>query len=78
MPAAERLLAAARKAFFGPFRVSVMLDPNGCNTTAAAAVVKLVRAGGGDVRGAPRRGPGRDRAGGHARRGPAGAPRAPR
>jgi hypothetical protein len=51
MPLAERLLEAATKAFFGPFRVSVMLDPNGCNTTAAAAVVKLVRAAGGDVRG---------------------------
>src|SRR6185503_69662 len=37
---AERVLAAARKAFFGPFRVSLMLDANGCNTTAAAAVVK--------------------------------------
>ena len=51
MPLAERLLEAAGKAFFGPFRVSVMLDPNGSNTTAAAAVVKLVRAVGGDVRG---------------------------
>ena len=51
MPLAESLLEAASKAFFGPFRVSVMLDPNGCNTTAAAAVVKLVRAVGGDVRG---------------------------
>jgi len=51
MPVAERLLEAARKAFFGPFRVSVMLDANGSNTTAAAAVVKLVRAAGGDVRG---------------------------
>jgi len=26
------------KAFFGPLRVSVMMDSNGCNTTAAAAV----------------------------------------
>lgn len=51
MPLAERLLEAARKAFLGPFRVSVMLDANGSNTTAAAAVVKLVRAAGGDVRG---------------------------
>jgi len=51
MPLAERLLEAARQAFFDPFRVSVMLDPNGSNTTAAAAVVKLVRAVGGDVRG---------------------------
>jgi len=51
MPVAEGLLVSAREAFFGPFRVSVMLDPNGSNTTAAAAVVKLVRASGGDVRG---------------------------
>ncbi len=51
MPLAEHLLVAAGEAFFGPFRVSVMLDPNGSNTTAAAAVVKLVRACGGDVRG---------------------------
>jgi hypothetical protein len=49
--AAEGLLQAARQAFFGPFRVSAMLDPNGCNTTAAAAVAKLVKAAGGDVRG---------------------------
>jgi len=48
---AERLLEAVREAFFGPFRVSVMLDPNGSNTTAAAAVVKLVRAIGGEVAG---------------------------
>lgn len=48
---AERLMDAARHTFFDPFRVSVMLDPNGSNTTAAAAVVKLVRAFGGDVRG---------------------------
>jgi hypothetical protein len=48
---AEHLLVSAREAFFGPFRVSVMLDPNGSNTTAAAAVVKLVRAAGGDVKG---------------------------
>jgi hypothetical protein len=51
VPAAERLLEAAKQAFFGPFRVSLLFDPNGCNTTAAAAVVKLVRALGGDVRG---------------------------
>jgi hypothetical protein len=51
LPLAEHLLVSAREAFFGPFRVSVMLDPNGSNTTAAAAVVKLVRAAGGDVKG---------------------------
>lgn len=35
----EQLLTAVRKAFFGPVRVSVMLDSNGANTTAAAAVL---------------------------------------
>lgn len=34
----EALLNAVVKSFFGPLRVSVMLDPNGSNTTAAAAV----------------------------------------
>src|SRR5689334_18724302 len=29
----ERLLAEVQGAFFGPFRVSVMVDSNGCNTT---------------------------------------------
>ncbi len=37
--AGEALLAAAQKAFFGPMRVSVMLDCGGANTTAAAAVL---------------------------------------
>jgi hypothetical protein len=41
--AAERLLAACEDAFFGPVRVSLMLDANGCNTTAAAAVVAAGR-----------------------------------
>ena len=36
--AGEQLLAAAQKAFIGPMRVSLMLDCNGANTTAAAAV----------------------------------------
>jgi len=44
MEAGERLLAAVRKAFFGPLRVSVMLDSNGSNTTAVAAVAKLRQA----------------------------------
>lgn len=51
MAAGEALLAEATKAFFGPFRVSVMLDSNGSNTTAVAAVVKIVRTLGGTVRG---------------------------
>ena len=46
----ERLLSAVQKAFFGPMRVSVMLDANGANTTAVAAAVKL-QAAAGDVRG---------------------------
>jgi methylenetetrahydrofolate/methylenetetrahydromethanopterin dehydrogenase (NADP+) len=44
MAAGERLLAAARAAFFGPMRVSIMLDSNGSNTTAVAAVAKLRQA----------------------------------
>jgi methylenetetrahydrofolate/methylenetetrahydromethanopterin dehydrogenase (NADP+) len=38
MAAGEALLGAIRKKFFAGFRVSVMLDSNGSNTTAAAAV----------------------------------------
>lgn len=41
--AAEKLLVACQKAFFGPVRVSLMLDANGCNTTASAAVVAASR-----------------------------------
>ncbi|MGE4424795.1 MAG: NADP-dependent methylenetetrahydromethanopterin/methylenetetrahydrofolate dehydrogenase [Pseudodesulfovibrio sp.] len=37
----EAMLKAAKESFFGSVRVSVMLDSNGCNTTAAAAVAKL-------------------------------------
>ena len=46
MAQGERLLAAVKKAFFGPLRVSVMLDSNGSNTTAVAAVVKMRHAAG--------------------------------
>ncbi|MEX2168147.1 MAG: NAD(P)-dependent methylenetetrahydromethanopterin dehydrogenase [Pirellulales bacterium] len=35
----EKLLAEVTGSFFGPMRVSVMLDSNGANTTAAAAVL---------------------------------------
>lgn len=41
--AGEKLLKAIRKAFFGPMRVSVLCDPNGSNTTAAAAVRSATR-----------------------------------
>lgn len=37
--AGEALLSQVTKCFFGPMRVSVMLDANGANTTAAAAVL---------------------------------------
>ena len=40
----EALLEAVKKKFFGPFRVAVMLDPNGSNTTAAAGVALLAKA----------------------------------
>jgi methylenetetrahydrofolate/methylenetetrahydromethanopterin dehydrogenase (NADP+) len=52
MAAGETVFAATRKAFFGPMQVSVMLDSNGSNTTAVAAVAKVVQAAGGDVKGA--------------------------
>lgn len=35
----EALLQRVKKIFFGPMRVSVMMDSNGSNTTAAAAVL---------------------------------------
>ena len=50
MSAGERLLEAVQTAFFGPMRVSVMLDSNGSNTTAVAAVARLLQVIG-DVRG---------------------------
>jgi methylenetetrahydrofolate/methylenetetrahydromethanopterin dehydrogenase (NADP+) len=40
---AENVLKACQDAFFGPVRVSLMLDANGCNTTASAAVVAAAR-----------------------------------
>ncbi len=51
MAVGEKLLAAVRKTFFGPLRVSVMLDSNGSNTTASAAVAKLQQAAGGSLQG---------------------------
>jgi hypothetical protein len=49
MAAGEAVLGAVQKVFFADFRVSVMLDSNGSNTTAAAAVTRLVQSG--DVKG---------------------------
>lgn len=40
-PDGERLLEAVREVLFDPFRLSVMIDSDGCNTTAAAAVARL-------------------------------------
>ncbi|MBL1265414.1 NADP-dependent methylenetetrahydromethanopterin/methylenetetrahydrofolate dehydrogenase [Candidatus Methylomicrobium oryzae] len=43
--AGQDLLKAVQSKFFPGFQVSVMLDSNGCNTTAAAAVAKLAASG---------------------------------
>jgi hypothetical protein len=39
----ERILESVRKCFFGPIRVSVLLDSGGSNTTAAAAVLSAAK-----------------------------------
>jgi NAD(P)-dependent dehydrogenase (short-subunit alcohol dehydrogenase family) len=44
MSAGEQLLAMAQDALFKPYTVSIMLDSNGSNTTAVAAVVKIEQA----------------------------------
>jgi hypothetical protein len=45
MQAGQALFTAVQQRFFSDFRVSVMLDSNGSNTTAAAAVAKLLTSG---------------------------------
>jgi methylenetetrahydrofolate/methylenetetrahydromethanopterin dehydrogenase (NADP+) len=40
----EQIFAQVQNAFFGPFRVSVMLDSNGCNTTAATTIARIAKA----------------------------------
>jgi hypothetical protein len=45
MMAGQTLLTAVQSHFFPGFQVSVMLDSNGSNTTAAAAVAKLASSG---------------------------------
>ena len=45
MLAGQELFAAVQSCFFSGFQVSVMLDSNGSNTTAAAAVAKLASSG---------------------------------
>jgi methylenetetrahydrofolate/methylenetetrahydromethanopterin dehydrogenase (NADP+) len=37
----EKVLDEVQAAYFGPFRVSAMLDSNGCNTTAATAIAQI-------------------------------------
>ena len=78
--AGEAVLETVKKTFFGPFRVSVLFDANGANTTAAAAVMaalhepwRIARGGeggraGGDRAGRPARGPLALPAGGEGRR----------
>jgi hypothetical protein len=50
--ASEAVLDAVKTSFFGPFRVSVLFDANGSNTTAAAAVLAALQAQGGSLDGA--------------------------
>jgi hypothetical protein len=39
--AGEKLLDEVQAAYFGPFRLSAMLDSDGCNTTAATAIAQI-------------------------------------
>jgi methylenetetrahydrofolate/methylenetetrahydromethanopterin dehydrogenase (NADP+) len=41
--AGEEIFAEVQRAYFGPFRVSVMLDSNGCNTTAATTIARIAK-----------------------------------
>lgn len=51
--ASEAVLKEVTKTFFANFRVSVLFDANGCNTTAAAAVVAALEGFGGNLTGVP-------------------------
>lgn len=51
--AGEALVDAVKKTFFGPFRVSVLFDANGANTTAAAAVLAALQGAGGSLERVP-------------------------
>jgi methylenetetrahydrofolate/methylenetetrahydromethanopterin dehydrogenase (NADP+) len=42
--AGEEVFAQVQKAYFGPFKVSVMLDSNGCNTTAGTTIARIAKA----------------------------------
>jgi hypothetical protein len=50
--AGEAVLDAVKKTFFGPFKVSVLFDANGANTTASAAVLAALVSLGGSIEGA--------------------------
>ena len=39
----EKVLEQVQAAYFGPFRVSAMLDSDGCNTTAATAIALIAK-----------------------------------
>lgn len=45
LPTCEAILQAVRAEFFGPARVSVLLDAGGCNTTAAAILTRILSVG---------------------------------
>jgi len=49
--ASEAVLDRVKQTFFGPFRVSVLFDANGANTTAAAAVLAALQGSGGSLQG---------------------------
>jgi hypothetical protein len=49
----EAIMKEVTKTFFANFRVSVLFDANGCNTTAAAAVLAALEGAGGDLTGVP-------------------------
>ena len=49
--AGEAVLDKVKKTFFGPFKVSVLFDANGANTTAAAAVLAALQSHGGSLEG---------------------------
>ncbi len=49
--AGEAVLEAVKRTYFGPFKVSVLLDANGANTTASAAVLAALRSSGGELQG---------------------------
>jgi hypothetical protein len=41
--AGEEILDKVKATYFGPFRVSAMLDSDGCNTTAATAIARIAK-----------------------------------